>query len=460
MLLKNSIKGIAKLINKNNVLTTKEERYCYAVDAFNSPFTGIKPDCILFPETIDDVQKIVKYANQHNIPIVTRGAGTNMVGACVCTKGGIVLNMSKMNRILNIDPINMTASVEAGVILGNLKASAEEFGLFFPPDPSNYKVSTVGGAIAQSSGGAMSFKYGTTKDYVLSLKVVTADGELHTFGAQTTKDASGYHIAQMFVGSEGTLGIVVEAVLKLIPKPQTSNVVVAYFNSAEDALNAVNEIHTSNIFPAAIEYLDNNAVKTIEEYTHCHFKTCYDSLLLIELDGDEKSVSSQIDKVINILKTSNTTKIYIPSTKSDYDRIWTARRSSYAAATKIAPDIISDDIIVPRKYIPEIISKCRELADKYNLSMCLIGHIGDGNLHPQVALNTQNSIEYSNYINAKSELYEKVISCGGTLSAEHGIGLAKKEYLSKFIDKSAIEYMRMIKKVFDPKGILNPDKIF
>ena len=239
MLLKSKLDKIKNLLDSDNVLATLEERYCYAKDASNLKKKTTVPDLVVFVKSIEEVQKIVKYANVHEIPVISRGAGTNMVGACVCEQGGIVLNFSKMNQIIEINKTNMTAKVQPGVVLGNLKNEVEKLGLFYPPDPSNFKVSTIGGSIAQSSGGAMSFKYGTTKDYVLSLKVVTANGEIMQLGAETSKDAVGYHLNQLIIGSEGTLAIVVEATLKLIPKPEAKKVVIGYFNKESDAIFAV-----------------------------------------------------------------------------------------------------------------------------------------------------------------------------------------------------------------------------
>ena len=233
MLLKNDIEQIARIVERENVLTGKEELYCYAEDSMNFCGLHVSPDAVIFVETIEQVQKVVRYANSKKIPVVSRGAGTNMVGACTCPKGGIVLNFSRMNKILELNTVDMTMTVQPGAVLGEIKHLAEEEGLFYPPDPSNYKVSTIGGSIAQSSGGAMGFKYGTTKDYILSLKVVLADGTLVKLGKGTIKDAAGYHLNQLIIGSEGTLAVVVEAELKLIPKPQSSRTILAYFNTLE-----------------------------------------------------------------------------------------------------------------------------------------------------------------------------------------------------------------------------------
>lgn len=456
MLLKDKLDKIKTILKNDNVLATLEERYCYSRDASNMKNDGKIPDLVVFVETIEDVQKILKHANEHEIPVISRGAGTNMVGACICSQGGIVLNFSKMNKILEINQTNMTARVQPGVILGDLKKEVEEIGLFYPPDPSNFKVSTIGGSIAQSSGGAMSFKYGTTKDYVLSLKVVTAEGKLMTLGAETIKDASGYHLGQLIVGSEGTLAIVVEAVLKLIPKPETKRVISAYFSKIEDSVNAVNMIISEHIFPAAIDFMDKNSMLSVEDFANCGLKTEHECMLIIELDGFESSMNSQIYKTTQVLDNNNAIGVEI----SKKEEIWEARRSSFAASARLAPDVISDDIIVPRENLPEMIKKCNEISKKYNLKMCLVGHVGDGNIHPQIALNLENEEEFKNYVNAKSEMYETALSLNGTISAEHGIGIEKLSYLENTLDKTALEYMKLIKQVFDPKNILNPGKIF
>lgn len=456
MLLKNKLDKIKKILNNDNVLATLEERYCYSQDASNIKNEGKVPDLVVFVETIEEVQKILKFANEHEIPVVSRGAGTNMVGACVCTNSGIVLNFSKMNKILELNSSNMTVRVQPGVILGDLKKTVEEVGLFYPPDPSNFKVSTVGGSIAQSSGGAMSFKYGTTKDYVLSLKVVTADGRLMTLGAETIKDASGYHLGQLIVGSEGTLAIVVEAVLKLIPKPETKRVVSAYFSDIENAVSAVNDIIAKQIFPAAIDFMDKNSMITVEDFAHCGLRTENECMLIIDLDGFEISMSYQADSVKEILEINNATGVEVSKT----DDIWEARRTSFSAVTRLAPDVISDDIIVPRENLAKMVKFCNETSQKYGLKMCLVGHVGDGNLHPQIALNLDNDEEFKNYVSAKSEIYAEVLHLNGTISAEHGIGIEKLSYLEQIIDKSALEYMALIKQAFDPKNILNPGKIF
>ncbi len=461
MLTKNKIiDELEKFLPKDNILSTLEECYVYSQDGTNTRVSDKTPDTVIFPETIEDIQKVMKFANKNNIPVTARGAGTNLIGACLPDFGGIVMNLSKMNKIISINKTDMTAIVQPGLVVGELQKQVEKLGLFFPPDPSNLRVSTVGGAIAQSAGGPKTFKYGTTKDYVLGLKVVLADGSLMITGSNTIKNATGYPLTQMFIGSEGTLGIVVEATLKLIPKPESSRVMLAYFDNIEDAALSVNNIIDSKIFPSTIDFMDNNSITTIEKFYPANLRTDKTAALIIEIDGTKESVQSDGDKLTKVLAESNATDITISNTEEEYQKIWTARRASFAAAAKLRPDVVTDDVIVPRSKLPELINGINNICDKYHLETCLVGHVGDGNVHPQIALNLENEEEHRNYIKAKEEIYELTIQLGGTLSAEHGIGAEKKKYLSMAVDSNAIEYMKKIKYVFDPKNILNPNKIF
>ena len=461
MLTKNKITAeLSRILPKDNILSTLEECYVYSQDGTNTRTSDKFPDVVIFPETIEEIQKIMKFANTNNIPVTGRGAGTNLIGACLPDFGGIVMNFSKMNNILEINKTDMTAIVQPGVVIGDLQKELDKFGLFFPPDPSNLRVSTIGGAIAQSAGGPKTFKYGTTKDYILGLKIVLADGTLMTTGGNTIKNATGYPLTQLFIGSEGTLGIVVEATLKLIPKPESTRVMLAYFDNIEDATLSVNNIIDSKIFPSTIDFMDKNSIKTVEKFYPANLKTDKEAALIIEIDGSKDSVKTDGDKLKEILISSKATDVTISNSAEEYEKIWTARRSSFAAAAKLRPDVVTDDVIVPRSKLPELIKGINEICSKYNLETCVVGHVGDGNVHPQIALNLENKEEHKNYINAKKEIYNLTISLGGTLSAEHGIGAEKKQYLPMAIDNTALEYMKKIKYIFDPKKILNPNKIF
>ncbi|MBR6127828.1 FAD-binding protein [bacterium] len=445
---------------KSKILSSAEERYCYAQDAANLRNEPNLPDAVVFVETIEEVQSIVKYANSHKIPIISRGAGTNMVGACTCTQGGIVLNFSRMNKIVDFNTENMTMKVQPGVILDDIKKLAESKGLFYPPDPSSYKVSTIGGSIAQSSGGAKTFKYGTTKDYILSLTVVLADGTLMKLGSGTVKDAVGYHLNQLIIGSEGTLAIVVEAELKLIPLPDCSILVSAYFDTIESAIMGVNDIIKNRIFPSTIDFMDKNAINSVEQFYPCGLQTDKSCMLLIEVDGFKKFAEFESGMIQDILKVSGASYINVAEDETAKENIWTARRSSFAATAKLGLDVVSDDVIVPRNALLRMINGCIDICNKFNLKLCLVGHIGDGNLHPQIALNLENDEEFKSYMSAKSEIYKLALSLGGTISSEHGVGIEKLSYIEQTVGAEVLEQMKRIKLLFDPNNILNPGKIF
>lgn len=460
MLTDNLIKELNKALPKGNILSDEAERYVYSFDASNNQQNKALPDAVVFVENIEQVLKVVKIANEQMTPIICRGAGTNTVGACVPTHGGIVLNFSKMNKILEINPENMTARVQPGVVVGDLQKAVEKQGLFYPPDPSNLKISTIGGSIAQNSAGARCFKYGATKDYIIDMLVVMANGELIRTGSNTIKNATGYNLGSIFIGSEGTLGIVVEATIKLIPKPEETQVIMAYFDTVEDSIYAVNKIIEKQVFPATIDFMDKNAIQTVEKFYPTGLLCDKESALIIELDGYNTEISRQRETICEILRTNNAANIQYSRTKEEAEHIWAARRSSMAACTKLKPNVTTDDIIVPRSNLAKLVKGVQDICTRHNLTVCLVGHVGDGSVHPQIPIDYNNKDEYKHYKIAKSEIYQLTARLGGIISGEHGIGLEKKAYISQVVDGGALGYMRQIKKIFDPKNILNPYKIF
>ncbi len=460
MLTDNLIKELNKALPKENILSDEAERYVYSFDASNNQQNKALPDAVVFVENIEQVLKVVKIANEQMTPIICRGAGTNTVGACIPTHGGIVLNFSKMNKILEINPENMTARVQPGVVVGDLQKAVEKQGLFYPPDPSNLKISTIGGSIAQNSAGARCFKYGATKDYIIDTLVVMANGELIRTGSNTIKNATGYNLGSIFIGSEGTLGIVVEATIKLIPKPEETQVIMAYFDTVEDSIYAVNKIIEKQVFPATIDFMDKNAIQTVEKFYPTGLLCDKESALIIELDGYNTEISRQRETICEILRTNNAANIQYSRTKEEAEHIWAARRSSMAACTKLKPNVTTDDIIVPRSNLAKLVKGVQDICTRHNLTVCLVGHVGDGSVHPQIPIDYNNKDEYKHYKIAKSEIYQLTARLGGIISGEHGIGLEKKAYISQVVDGGALGYMRQIKKIFDPKNILNPYKIF
>ena len=461
MLMKsNIISELKKTLTPQNVLTEQAERYAYSQDATNLPAIKNLPDAVVFVETIEQVQNVVKLANKYKTPIICRGAGTNVVGACSTEHGGIVLNFSKMNKIIEISAENMTACVQPGVIVGDLQKQVEKIGLYYPPDPSNLAVSTIGGSIAQASGGAKTFKYGSTKDYVIDLLVVTASGELLRTGSSTIKNATGYNLNTLFVGSEGTLGIVVEATLKLIPKPETAHVIMAYFDTVDEAVNAVNSVIEQRIYPTTLDFMDKNALQTVEKFYPTGLLCDKEAALIIEVDGFENAVELQQQMIVLILKDCGASAIQYSKNEEEYQKIWTARRSSMGACAKLKPNVTTDDVIVPRKNLANLVLGIRDICDKYGLDVCMVGHVGDGSVHPQIPIDYNDEDEYRRYKLAKNEIYELTASLDGVLSGEHGIGSVKREHITKVVNAQALVSMRMIKKVFDPNNILNPYKIF
>lgn len=461
---KKIIEQLKTIVGGQNVLTELEECYVYALDATNKQNVENLPDVVVFVETTEQVQKIVKIAYEKNIPIVPRAAGTNLVGACITLKGGIVMNFSKMNKILEINQENLTARVQSGVVIGDLQAAVEKIGLAYPPDPSNLKVSTIAGSIALSSGGPRTFKYGTTKDYVIDLKIVLADGQIINTGSNTAKNSTGYHLSQLFIGSEGTLGIIVEATLRLIPKPEGSKVILAYFDKISDAVHAVNVILQNKIMPATLDIMDKNTLQTIEKFYHAGLLTDKDAALFIEVDGYLCSLDYQQNKVVELCRNSEfgagAAEIQFSQTEEDAQRIWTARRSAFGACAKLKPNVVAEDIIVPREKITDLVDGVKKICRENELIVSIVGHIGDGNIHPNISLDLRDEADVENYRKTKDAIHQLAIDLGGTLSGEHGIGCEKSKYMTNAIDEVTLEYMGKIKRVFDSKNILNPSKIF
>ena len=454
-------KELNSTLPRGQVLTEIEERYAYSFDASERQSANSNiADAVVFVQNTDEVLEVVKIANKYKVPIICRGAGTNTVGSCVPVNGGIILNFSQMNKILNLDVQNMTIKVQPGVTIEEIQKAAQKNNLFYPPDPSNMKVSTIGGSIAQNSAGARCFKYGSTKNYIIDMLVVTTAGELIRTGSNTVKNAVGYDLNSLFTGSEGTLGIIVETTLKLIPKPQETQVLMAYFDDINDTVECVNQIIAQKIYPSTIDFMDKNALNTVEQFYHTGLLTDKDSALLIEIDGDYESVLKAKYNICQILNLNNAANIQYSKNEQEAEEIWKARRSSMAACAKLKPNVTTDDIIVPRGNLAKLIKGVQQICKDHRLSSCLVGHVGDGSIHPQIPIDFSNQKEYKEYKLAKAEMYELAISLGGTISGEHGIGIEKKPYMNKVVEAGALNYMREIKKIFDPNNILNPYKIF
>ncbi len=454
------VKTMENIAGKENVLSSKEDLYVYSTDSTNITNQDELAQAVVFPKTTEQVSEILKYANKKTVPIIARSAGTNVCGACLPKKGGIILDFSKMNKIIEINKDNLICKVEPGVIVEDLQKAVEEYDLFYPPDPSNLKVSMIGGSIGLSSGGPHTFKYGSTKDFIIDLEVVLADGTIINTGCECSKNVTGYNLTQLFIGSEGTLGIITQATVRLIPKPEAKRVMLAYFNTLEDTSKTVNDIISNLITPSVIDLMDKNTLQTIESFYPSGLLTDKEAALLIEIDGFNSTLDEQYQKIIEICQNNNSSYIQTAKTKEEEEKIWISRRSSFGATAKLAPNVVTEDVVVPRENIVALVRGISIICNKYELKTCIMGHIGDGNIHPNIALDLRNPKEKENFLKAKEELFNLAVSLRGTLSGEHGIGCEKSQFITKAVAPDTLKLMKQIKKLLDPKNILNPDKIF
>ncbi len=442
----------------NRVLDKKEDVYAYAYDTSKNPDEIIMPLAVVFPKNALEVSKIVKFASKNNLSIVPRAKGTNHAGLTRPSKNSIVLHFSLMDKILLIDKENLIAIVEPNVVIGDLNNELDKLNLFFPPDPSNLAVSTVAGAVALNSGGPRTFKYGNTKDYVINLEVVLWDGTIIETNCNLAKNVTGYNLTSLFIGSEGTLGIITKITLKLIPKPETRLLTLAYFDSLIDAAICSNNIIAKGFIPSVIDLIDKFTLQTIENYSHYGFLTDKKAALLIELDGFRENVSNEMNILKEILIKNNAKNIVQTKNEKENESIWAARRSAFSALSQVKPDVITEDIVVPRTKIVDFINKVEELSKKYNIIAATMGHIADGNIHPNFALDLEDKTQKENFEKLKDELFYYALSIDGTLSGEHGIGTQKKKYLKDALNPNTYETMKNIKKFFDPNNIFNPGK--
>ncbi len=439
-----------------NFLSKKEDLYVYAHDTSQNPEEIILPLAVVFPKNTNEVSNIVKIASKFGVSIVARAQGTNHCGATRPVKNSIVVHFSCMNKIISINKTNLTAIVEPNVVIGDLNKKLDKMGLFFPPDPSNLAVSTIGGAIGLCSGGPRTFKYGNTKNYIISLEVVLPNGEILKTSRDLSKNVTGYDLTSIFIGSEGTLGLVTKATLKLLPKPQTRLISLAYFDTLQEAAKCSNEIINKGLIPSTIDLIDKITLQTIEKFNSCGFLCDKEAMLLIELDGFKNNVEYEQNILKEILIKNKAKNIIQTTTNEENENIWKSRRSAFSALTQLKPNVITEDIVVPREKIVDVINKISELSKKYNIITATMGHIADGNIHPNFALDIEK--EKDNFEKLKDELYYYVLSLGGTLSGEHGIGTHKQKYIKDAIDKNALKLMKEIKYLIDPNDIFNTGK--
>jgi glycolate oxidase len=450
------IEEIVEAVGKENVLTSLEERKCYSYDARND---GVVPDLIVFPSSAEDVSKILRLANEHRFPVIPRGQGSGLTGGSIPVYGGIILVFTRMNRILEIDAENLTATVEPGVITFDLQQEAAKYGLFYPPDPASFKYSSIGGNVAECAGGPNSLKYGVTRDYVLGLEVVKPTGEIIKTGVRTMKGVVGYDLTRLFVGSEGTLGVATKIIVKLIPLPEAKATILALFQEVEDAARAVSAIIAAKVVPSTIEFMDRASIKCSEQASPMGLPEGLGGLLLIEVDGDRESIKPQVEKVRRIVLDNKAIRCDVTEDPQEADRLWQARRVLSQATYNLNPVKIAEDVVVPRTHIPTLIRALEEMEKRFGVPILSFGHAGDGNFHVSIMIKDTPE-DRAKAEKAVEAIFEETIRLGGTLSGEHGIGTSKSAYLGMELSPEVIATMKRIKELFDPNNILNPGKIF
>jgi glycolate oxidase len=380
-------------------------------------------------------------------------------GGSIPVQGCVVLCLLKMNRILEVDPKNLTLFAEAGAVTLDIATAAEAAGLFYPPDPGSMKVSTIGGNVAENSGGLRGLKYGVTKDYVMGLEVVLASGEIIFTGNKCVKDVAGYSVRDLFIGSEGTLGVITKVLLKLIPKPPARKTLLAIFSKMEDAAETVSAIIAAKIIPCTLEFLDSVTINCVEDYTHVGLPRDAAAVLLIESDGHPAAVAQEADLMAVLAQQHGATSVQVAQTAEQSALLATARRSAFSALARVAPTTILEDATVPRSELAKMIRFIQETSLRHNLKIGTFGHMGDGNLHPTFLTNERNTEEMHRVELAMQEIFDFAVSLGGTITGEHGVGLAKKSFLRTAISDLNLDVMKRMKTAFDPDGLLNPGKM-
>jgi len=443
------------ILGKDRYLDRIEELACYAYDAF---VVEALPDAVLFPETTAEVSELLKIASRYKIPVTGRGAGTSLCGASIPIRQGVVLCFSKMDKIIEVNTRDRYIIVQPGVVNADIQKALLPFRFFYPPDPASMSTSTIGGNIAMNAGGPRCLKYGVTVDYVLGMEVVLASGDIVRFGSRNVKDVTGYRLSSLFCGSEGTMGITTEAILKVVPLPEATRTLMVTFDNLDNTAKSVTDIIGSGIIPVAMELMDKLTLNAIEDSANLGLDRNAQGSLLIEIDGVKEACEKEMNKVIEKVRQNGA--IHIQEARSDIERenLWTARRSAYGVFAKLAPDIVTEDVTVPVSQVPLMIRQIIEITDKYGLKVGVLAHAGDGNMHPMIPADKEDKAEWEKVKSAFSEIFQAAAELGGTLSGEHGIGLAKAQFLPLVMNKDSIDFMKKIKRVIDPDLILNPGK--
>jgi len=456
-----AIKKLQAIVGEQYLSTANEDLLCYSYDGTGMEYV---PSAVAFPGSAAEICEIMELANESPFPVIPRGAGTGMTGGALPVEGGLILAMSRLNRILEIDKENQVAIVEPGVITGQFQTAVEQEGLFYPPDPASRDFCTMGGNVAECAGGPSAVKYGVTRDYVLGLEAVLPDGRLMHTGVRTAKGVVGYDLTRLFIGSEGTLGVITKIIVKLLALPSHRKTYLVLVADLQSATSLVSEILNNGILPSTLEYMDRTALQVVDNFLPQELPAATQALLLIEVDGDERTAEEQGGKVLDMLadrdKYPEILEVRQAHTDQEVDALWKARRSISPATFQLKPHKISEDVVVPRNKIPKLVEFTENLSRELGLTILTFGHAGDGNIHVNIMIDKDDHAESEKGQAARRQLFEHVMTLSGTLSGEHGVGLTKAPFLALELDDTALEVMQNLKKLFDPNNILNPGKIF
>ena len=449
---------LRRLLGPGNVLTEKEDLIPYSFDG--TAALHQMPGCVVFATTTQQVSSVLKLAQETRTAIVTRGSGTGLSGGSLPSPDCVVLCLAKMDKLLELDRANLTMLVEAGITTAEVADAAAAAGLFYPPDPGSMKTSTLGGNVAENSGGLRGLKYGVTRNYVLGLEVVLPDGQVLWTGNKCVKDVAGYSLRDLFVGSEGTLGVVTKVLLRLIPLPAAKSTLVATFARMDQAAQTVSDIIAARIIPCTLEFLDRTTIRCVEDFARVGLPLDCEALLLMETDGHPAAVAEETSRMAVLARANGATQVRVAKDEAEADNLASARRTAFSALARVAPTTILEDATVPRSQLANMIRFIAAVAAKYRLRIGTFGHMGDGNLHPTFLTNERDAEEMRRVEEAFKEIFDEAVRLGGTLTGEHGIGISKKSFLPKFAGDAQMRVMRELRRALDPKGILNPGKMF
>jgi len=445
---------LESLLGKDRCTFSPEDMVAYSYDA--NPEMRAQPEGVVSPKNKEEVAEIMKLSYEYNVPVTPRGGGSGYTGGCIPVEGGIVMAMDRFNRILEVDKDNFLVILEPGVVVKDLQDEVDKIGLMYPPDPASTSFATIGGNIAENAGGIRAVKYGVTKHYVMGLEVVLTTGEIVKTGSKCVKDVAGYNLTELFVGSEGTLGVITKAVVKVVPKPEARRTMTATFSTLEKAAEAVSAIYATGVRPATLEFLDRISVEAVVKSIGFNASQEEGALLLMEVDGSDHALDADVDKIQAACEECDV--ITFKKAESDEDRedLWKARRSLSFALCEIATEWEDDDISVPIARIPKMIRKLDEIAERYNIIIANFGHYGDGNIHIGMTTGKDGG---PFPMEAKQDVVKATVELEGRIAAEHGIGCVKVENLHWNIDEPTMNLMRSFKSLLDPKGLLNPGKV-